>query len=90
MRRNPHVALAIVKSLGMLDRPTPGSTDPEEIEEQMEAEQRRSATARGEAMFYASIGSGNVKRDGQPRSADLIAELERIRAAKAAAAKAGE
>jgi hypothetical protein len=69
----------------MLDRPTRGSTDPEEIQEQMEIEGQRSAAARGEAMFYASIGSGNVKRDGEPRSADLIAELEKIRAAKAAA-----
>ena len=51
----------------------------------MEIEGQRSAAARGEAMFYASIGSGNVKRDGEPRSADLIAELEKIRAAKAAA-----
>jgi len=91
VRRNPQIALAIVKSLGMLDRPTPGSTDPEEIEEQMETEGQRSATVRGEAMFYASIGSGSVKRDGKPRSADLIAELERIRAAKAGAGKeAGE
>jgi hypothetical protein len=90
VRTNPRVALAVVKALGMLDRPTPGSTDPEVIQEQMEIEEQRSSTARGEAMFYASIGSGKVKRDGKPRSADLIAEMEKMRAEEAAEEKAGE
>jgi hypothetical protein len=46
------------RALGALDRPTPGSTNPAEVEQLMEIDRFKAEEKLGEQLFWASIGSG--------------------------------
>ena len=55
-------AFALLKSLGTLDRPTPGSTDPEEVEQRMEIERRENESDLSESDLLASLGGYGLGR----------------------------
>jgi hypothetical protein len=57
VKHDPKIALAVLKAIGTLTAATPGSTDPEEVEERMELNRSQEQQELGEKMFWASIGS---------------------------------
>jgi hypothetical protein len=56
VKTDARIALTVLKSLGMLDRPTPGSTDPEEIEQLQKLEKKRAEEKLAEEMLLHSLG----------------------------------
>jgi hypothetical protein len=65
VKTDGRLALALLKSLGTLDRPTPGSTDPEEIAQRMKIERRETEAELNESDFIASLGglgTGRTKK----------------------------
>jgi hypothetical protein len=81
---DPRLAFSMLKALGTLDRTTPGSTNPEEVEQVMELERQKAEEKLGEQMFFASIGGGiRPPRKGKnlkvSEAAKLIEEMERER-----------
>jgi hypothetical protein len=56
VKTDGRLAFALLKSLGAMDRPTPGSTDPEEISQQMEIERRKKESILEAESFLSSIG----------------------------------
>jgi alpha-beta hydrolase superfamily lysophospholipase len=58
IKSDARLAFAVLKALGGLDRPTPGSTNPEEVEQVMEIEQRKAEEKLGEELYWSSIGPG--------------------------------
>jgi transcriptional regulator with XRE-family HTH domain len=92
VRSDARLAFAVLKELGGLDRPTPGSTDPEEVEQVMEIEQRKAEERLGEQLFWASIGGGmkpprKDKKTTNAEAEELLREMEKEMARKAAAGK---
>jgi hypothetical protein len=82
VQSEPKVALALLKALGTMQAPVPGSTDPEEVEALMEVEQQEAQNKLDEAKLFASVGFGsNLGKPGRRPSkaevADLIAMAER-------------
>ena len=53
VKTDPKVALTVLKAVGALDRPRPGSTDPEEMERRMEIARRQKENKLEEEEFYA-------------------------------------
>src|SRR5205823_5410865 len=85
VRTDPRIALTILKSLGTLDRPTPGSTDPEEVEQRMDLARQKAEADLGQQAFFASLGSiglGGLGLGGGSKgllSQSLRAEMEKDR-----------
>jgi transposase-like protein len=73
VKTDGRLAFSLLKSLGTLDRPTPGSTDPEEIEVQRQLEAQRAQEKLGQELFFASLGSFS----GKPTASQLIAGLKK-------------
>ena len=57
IKTDGRLAFSLLKSLGTLDRPTPGSTDPEEVSQCMEIERREKENKLRENDLFASLGS---------------------------------
>jgi hypothetical protein len=56
VKTDSKIALAVVKALGILDRPTPGSTDPEEIAQRQKIEKQRAKKKLEDEMMFGSVG----------------------------------
>ena len=61
-RSGARLAFALLKALGTLEKPTPGSTDPEEIEQRMQIEKRQKEAKLMDDDFLASIGGLRLGR----------------------------
>ena len=55
VQNNPRLAFQLLKSMGMVSAPTPGSTDPEEIQQEMEIERREGDARRGKRLMEATL-----------------------------------
>jgi hypothetical protein len=82
LKSDPRLAFSLLKALGSLDRPTPGSTNPTEVAQLMEIDRLKAESDLGEKLFWASIGSGvRPPKPGQkPTNAHanaLIQEMEK-------------
>jgi hypothetical protein len=56
IKRDARLAFDVLKSLGVMERPTPGSTDPEEIQQRMKLDQMQAEADLMTNRFDASIG----------------------------------
>jgi hypothetical protein len=56
VQNNPQLAFQLLKSLGMTNVRAPGSTDPEEIQQEIEIERREGDARRGKRMMEATLG----------------------------------
>jgi hypothetical protein len=59
VKTDPKVALAVLKALGTLEPPKPGSTDPEEVLQRMEVERRDKEEKMAEERYFSSLGGLN-------------------------------
>ncbi len=82
VRTDPRIAMTVLKSVGALDRPAPGATDPDEVQQLMDIAREKSEADLGQQRFFASLGSGSLAGLGldsgkkrKPSAQDLIAEL---------------
>jgi hypothetical protein len=56
-KHDARIALSLLKSLGALERPTPGSTDPTEVRQRIEIDRQKADAQLGEELLFASIGT---------------------------------
>jgi AcrR family transcriptional regulator len=57
VKTDARIALTVLKAMGVLDRPTPGSSDPEEIAKIQTLERRRVKKKLEEEIFFDSVGN---------------------------------
>jgi hypothetical protein len=57
VKSDPKIALGVLKALGTLTPPEAGSTDPEEVETQMDIDQQKKESELSEARLFAGLGS---------------------------------
>jgi hypothetical protein len=76
VRTEPKVALAVLKALGTMQPPTPGSTDPEEVAALMEVEEQEAQNKLDEAKLFASVGFGSSF--GKPLGKRKISEVDKV------------
>ena len=62
VKSDGRLAFALLKSLGTLDRPTPGSTDPDEVAQRMKIEQRESESESEESDFLSVTGGFGIPK----------------------------
>ena len=56
VKTDGRLAFSVLKSMGVLETPTPGSMDPEEVAQRLEIEKREKESKLKDDEFFASIG----------------------------------
>jgi hypothetical protein len=72
VKYDPRIALSVLKAIGGLDRPTPGSTDPDEVQRHMKLDRAKAKSKLNDELLLSSLGSFS----NSPSASELIAALE--------------
>ena len=75
VQHNGRLALRVLESLGVLEPPVPGSTDPKEVEQRMKLDRRKSEAKLQDEMIFASLTGGAAR---VPTAKELMVDVNKI------------